>query len=124
MAVTAMELVKRARQGIREIDVAEARSESYKDALFLDTREPTETTKGIIPGAVTIPRGLLEFQVDPGLPSFQSALETDQTIVVYCASGGRSALAVERMMEMGYSNIVNLQGGYTAWKEGGGETTA
>ncbi|MEQ9638504.1 MAG: rhodanese-like domain-containing protein [Alphaproteobacteria bacterium] len=109
---------------IQEIDVAEAK-ELVADpgVVFLDVREPPELANtGHIPGAVHVPRGLLEFQADPEAPTHKAELDPSKKIVINCASGGRSALAAKTLTEMGYTDVVNLIGGMTAWLEAGGPT--
>ena len=80
------------------------------DVLFLDVREPAEVaTSGKVPGALAVPRGLVEFRADPA-----------KTVIAYCASGGRSALVGKTLKDMGYSNVRNL-GGFKGWLEAGGD---
>lgn len=115
----AADLVAEARAAAPQIDAAEARRRHGR-AVFLDVREPDETARGTIPGAVAVPRGLLEFAADPDLPTRNPALDPEAEVVVYCASGGRSALAAKTLAEMGYRNVANLAGGYAAWTESEG----
>jgi sulfur-carrier protein adenylyltransferase/sulfurtransferase len=99
---------------IRTIDVDAARDLIDHDhAAVLDVREPDETAQGVIPDAVTIPRGYLELRVEQAIP------DKDAPVVVYCASGVRSAFAVKSLHELGYTNAVNLAGGFDAWKGSG-----
>ena len=80
---------------------------------FVDVREPTETRMGFIPDAFLIPRGLLEFRIG-------SAVEDKNAkIVVYCKSGGRSALATRALKNLGYTNVISMDGGWTAWEAAG-----
>ena len=91
------------------------------DVLFLDVREPPEVaTSGKVPGALAIPRGLVEFRADPASPMHDAAFDRSKTIVAYCASGGRSALVGRTLKEMGYSNVRNL-GGFKGWLDAGGK---
>jgi rhodanese-related sulfurtransferase len=90
------------------------------DVLFVDVREAHETVSGVIPEALHAPRGFLEFLADPESPMHKPRLAEAQKLVVYCASGGRSALAVKTLIDMGYSDVVNLAGGVAAWKASGG----
>ncbi len=113
MTMTAMDLVANAKQNITEITVADAR-QALTDHLFLDVREPAEFTAGQIPGAINIPRGVLEFQIS-NHPAFGG--QQNANIIVYCQSGGRSALATESLHKLGYKNAVSLAGGYKAWSE-------
>ena len=115
MTMTAMEMVAQAKQHIREVDTNQARSMLGK-ALVLDVREPGEYAAGCLPGAVNIPRGVLEFKIDQH-PAFQGKQEED--LLVYCLSGGRSALAVEALQKLGWSKPVSLAGGFGAWRDAG-----
>jgi rhodanese-related sulfurtransferase len=92
------------------------------DTLFLDVREPVEiAASGKIPGALAIPRGLVEFRADPASPLHDAAFDRAKTLVAYCASGGRAALAGKVLKDMGYANVRNL-GGFKGWLDAGGET--
>jgi molybdopterin/thiamine biosynthesis adenylyltransferase len=82
-------------------------------SIFLDVREPDEYDQGAVVGAVHLPRGNLEFQVEGKLP------DKSAPIVVYCAGGVRSAFAVHTMEQLGYTNVSSLIGGFNRWKEGG-----
>lgn len=113
MAMTAMDLVANAKQNIIEISVTEAK-QALADNLLIDVREPAEFAAGNIPNAVNIPRGLLEFQIG-NHPAFANQQATK--IIVYCQSGGRSALATESLHKLGYTNAVSLAGGFKAWSE-------
>lgn len=115
MALTAMDLVAAAKQHIKEIDPTEASTLLGKVAV-LDVREPGEYAAGCLPGAVNLPRGVLEFKIDAH-PAFQG--QRDREILVYCQTGGRSALAVEALHKLGYDRAVSLAGGYKAWQESG-----
>lgn len=102
---------------VTSVDQAEALV-GRPDVQFVDVRETSEWDKGHVPGAVHVPRGLLEFQADPSTPSFKPELE-GKKLVVYCAAGGRSALAAKTLKDMGYDGVVNMQGGFTAWSQAG-----
>ena len=91
------------------------------DVLFLDVREPAEVAaSGKVPGALAIPRGLVEFRADPASPQHDAAFDRAKTVVAYCASGGRSALVGKTLKEMRYANVQNL-GGFKGWLDAGGE---
>jgi rhodanese-related sulfurtransferase len=91
------------------------------DVLFLDVREPAEVaTSGKVPGALAVPRGLVEFRADPASPMHDAAFDRAKTIVTYCASGGRAALVGKTLKDMGYANVRNL-GGFKGWVDAGGE---
>ncbi|WP_045224576.1 rhodanese-like domain-containing protein [Methyloterricola oryzae] len=115
MAMTAMDLVAAAKQNIREVSVAQAQDMVGK-ALVLDVREPGEYAGGCLPGAINIPRGVVEFQIG-NHPAFQGKQTAE--ILVYCLSGGRSALAAESLQKLGYTGLVSLAGGFKAWQESG-----
>lgn len=87
------------------------------DAVLVDVRETVERENdGVIPGAVHAPRGLLEFQADPDSPAYNDALHPDRRLVLYCGTGGRSALAAKTLLDMGYTDVASLAGGYAAWR--------
>ncbi len=89
------------------------------NAVVIDVRETQELqATGKVPGAVHIPRGMLEFKADPALPSHDKALDKSKTVIVYCASGGRSALAGKMLKDLGYGDVRNL-GGLKDWAEAG-----
>lgn len=122
MVKRAGDLVKEANASISAVTVDEAREMVGKgDVVFIDVREPAEVAKGKIPGAVHVPRGLLEFAADPESPMHNPALAPDKPTVVYCASGGRGALATKTLADMGYARPQNLKGGFTGWKDAGGD---
>jgi rhodanese-related sulfurtransferase len=99
------------------------RATSTTDSVVLvDLREPNERAEhGVIPGAVHIPRGLLELAADPTLPSHRSELDPNNRIVLHCAVGGRSALAALALQGMGFPDIAHLDGGFEAWRLAGRE---
>lgn len=117
MSLTAQDLVAAAKKNITEVDIPKPKT-LLNDALVLDVREPDEYAANCLPGAVNIPRGVLEFKIDAH-PQFKDKKEAD--ILVYCKTGGRGALATETLLKLGYSNAVNLAGGFTAWQENGQE---
>ena len=106
------ELLQQTKAQIREIDPAAA-EERLAQATFLDVREQDEFEQGMIPGAVFIPRGHLESQVENRIP------ERDTPIVVYCAGGVRSAFAAKTLAELGYRDVVSMAGGFGRWKNEG-----
>lgn len=117
MTLTAMDLVAQAKQNIVEIDIDEAKN-TLGTSLILDVREPSEYAAGHLPGAFNIPRGVLEFKIGSH-PDFQD--KQDAHIIVYCQSGGRSALAAEVLSKMGFNSTVSMAGGFKAWTDGGFE---
>ena len=108
------ELLAAAKSRITEIDTAEAqRRVDAGNVLLLDVREPDEHEQGAIPGALHIPRGHLEAQIE-GRVSDKS-----QEIVVYCAGGVRSAFAADTLQTLGFANVVSMDGGFSKWKDEG-----
>ncbi|MCK8784049.1 rhodanese-like domain-containing protein [Roseomonas sp. NAR14] len=92
------------------------------DVVFVDLREAKEREReGSIPGAFPCPRGMLEFWIDPESPYARPVFAAPKRFVFYCASGWRSALATRTAQEMGLENVAHLGGGFTAWKQAGGE---
>jgi rhodanese-related sulfurtransferase len=88
--------------------------------LVVDIREPRELEReGALPGAYRAPRGMLEFWVDPQSPYYRPALDDGRTLVLYCGSAWRSALAAAALQEMGREDVVHLEGGFGAWKAEG-----
>ena len=108
------QLVAEALQHIPEVAPAalKTRLDGGEQIVVIDVREHDEFAKGKIPGAYTIPRGVLEMQIDGRLPR-------ETTVVLYCGAGARSALACASLAEMGYDKVENLQGGWSAWTNSG-----
>ena len=91
------------------------------DWVFVDVRDGAELAKeGRVAGAVHASRGLLEFRIDPASPMHDPVFASGRNVVFYCGTGGRSALAAHRAMEMGLGKVVSMAGGFAAWKEAGG----
>jgi len=107
---------------VPKIGVAEAQALIDKgNVLVVDVRDGTEVAaSGKVPGALNVSRGLLEFKADPESPYYDKAFSKDKTVVLYCASGGRSALAGKLLQDFGYKDVRNL-GGFKDWVEGGGK---
>ena len=110
---TFRDLLAAAKSEITEVDTAGAAEQIDGGALILDVREPDEYEQGAVPGAVHIPRGHLEAQVEGRL------LDKTQPVVVYCAGGVRSAFAARTLQELGYSDVVSMAGGFGKWKDEG-----
>jgi len=90
------------------------------DALVVDVRDAMEVQQsGRVAGAIHVPRGMLEFRADPESSSHDKAFARNKTIILYCASGGRSALAGMTLKELGYQAVYNL-GGFKDWADSGG----
>jgi rhodanese-related sulfurtransferase len=121
MAKTAAELVAEAKQRIENLSVDQvARERTEGDPLLVDIREPEERARlGVIPGAVTAPRGMLEFWADRTSSYHRPEFDPDRRIILYCAGGGRSALAADTLRQMGYGDVAHLEGGFNAWKDAG-----
>ncbi|MGA9853503.1 MAG: rhodanese-like domain-containing protein [Gammaproteobacteria bacterium] len=111
---TAAELVAKAKAKIREVTPAEVAKNRDK-LVIIDVREPEEYAAGHIPGAIHIPRGVLEFKID----QFPVLHDRDRAIVLQCQGGGRSALATVALQELGFKNVSNLAGGFGAWNAAG-----
>ena len=112
---TALDLVAAAKARIQEVPVAAAEAAIAQADVLIDVREPDEYRQGHLPGAVNMPRGLLEFQF-----SSQPALEPrDLRVVLYCKTSGRAALAACALHDMGYLNVQSIAGGFDAWAAAG-----
>jgi rhodanese-related sulfurtransferase len=116
------QLVAEANAAVETIPVSEAVQQINRDDIvFVDIRDLPELERdGKIPGAVHASRGMLEFHVDPESPYHKDVFSSGKKILLYCASGGRSALAAQRMQEMGLTAVAHVGGGLKAWKEVGG----
>ena len=91
------------------------------NVAFIDIRETVERQQtGSVQGAVHAPRGLLEFIVDPEGPMHNDVFASGKKLLLFCASGGRSALAAKTLQDMGLGNVAHIAGGYAAWREAGG----
>ena len=108
------EIVEDARAAVTTTtpDKVKARLDQGEQLVLIDVREPDEWGQGIVPGAHTVPRGVLEGQVDNQVPR-------DATVVLYCGGGGRSALAARNLKEMGFDNVESMDGGFRAWADAG-----
>lgn len=118
---SARDLVAEANTSVTTIDADKAaRLASQPGTLFIDVREPGELAQnGTVEGAVNVPRGLLEFQADPQSPVHRPELEKAKRLILYCASGSRSALAAKSLNEMGFDNVAHVAGGFAALKTAG-----
>ncbi len=121
MATTLQAMVAAANQVVPTI-TPEAAKALVADgtAQVIDVRDAPEVeSSGKVEGALHISRGMLEFRADPASPFHDARLRPDQTVIVYCASGGRSALAGKVLKDLGYKDVRNL-GGFKAWVDSGG----
>jgi rhodanese-related sulfurtransferase len=114
-----MDLVAEADAAVRTLDVEEARAKLESDEfLFIDLRDIREVAKtGKILGAHHVPRGMLEFWIDPQSPYHKPIFAEDKTFIFYCGSGWRSALAAKTAQDMGLQPVAHIKGGMTAWLE-------
>jgi len=118
-----MDFVRAAKSRISEVNPQQLQGllESSEDLLLVDVRESSEHEQGHIRGALLVPRGILEAAADPGYPKHLPELSSarDRNIVLYCATGGRSALAADTLQLMGFRNVSSLDGGYARWEQEG-----
>ena len=111
------DMLNQVRRDIVEVDPASADA-VFDRAIFLDVREADEYAQGAVPGALHLPRGLLELQVEGRIPDKTSK------IIVYCAGGTRSALAAQALGQLGYSDVASMAGGFNRWKDEGRQWVA
>ena len=118
---SAKDLVAEASRNIETLSGVEAvKLVGDPNAVFVDIRESDELQKtGSVQGAVHVPRGLLEFQADPTSPTHKSELGGGKKLVLYCGSGGRSALGAKALTGMGITNIAHVAGGFSALQQAG-----
>lgn len=122
---TAAELVADARGRVENLDVEQFAAEVGRpDVVVVDLREPEEVAAGHVPGAVRVPRGMLEFRADPTSPYHDPRLQPGARILLYCASGGRSALAADALRTLGHTDVAHLAPGFAAWVAAGCEVAA
>jgi rhodanese-related sulfurtransferase len=112
---TAMDFVTAAKARITEIDVPQCLAELANAELVLDVREPDEYSQGHLPGAVNVPRGLLEFK----LSADTTLSRRDLQVLLYCKTGGRAALSAATLQDMGYLHVKSVAGGFDAWANAG-----
>ena len=115
MLMTAQQLVAEAKAQIREIDSGEAVLLLQEGALCLDVRETGEHQAERLQGSINIPRGVLEFLIG----EHPELANKERTVVVYCKTGGRSALAALNLQRLGYKGVISLAGGIEAWRTRG-----
>jgi rhodanese-related sulfurtransferase len=121
MATSVKQMLEAANAAVPKISPDKAREIIAKgNALVVDVRDgPEVQASGKVAGAVHVSRGMLEFRADPDLPSHDKNFSKDKDIIVYCASGGRSALAGKMLKDLGYERVYNL-GGFKDWADAGG----
>ena len=113
------DMVREAKTRVPEVTAGESMRimREKPDTVMIDCREPNEAALGTVAGAVVIPRGLLEQNIE-------RYAARDRKIIIYCASGNRSALAADSLREMGYQDAATMAGGFRAWVEAGGDVDA
>ena len=115
MSMTPQQLVEEAKAQIAEIDANSAAQRISAGAVVIDVREPAEFDAGCLPNAVNIPRGVLEFKTS----DHPALANKNAEILVYCKTGGRSALAALSLQRLGYAKPVSVAGGFEAWVNAG-----
>jgi molybdopterin/thiamine biosynthesis adenylyltransferase/rhodanese-related sulfurtransferase len=114
MSPSGAEVIRQIKQQVDEVDPAEVSEHLGNGVVLVDVRESEEWDRGHIPGAVHVPRGYLESRIDAAVP------DRDARVILYCASGQRSALAAHTLSGLlGYSNVASMTGGITLWKDRG-----
>jgi len=107
------DLVAVAKQQVTEIDVAKAKQLlAESNTVIIDTREESEYAVGHIEGALLLPRGVLEFKIG----AVSELADKSKSVLIYCRTGGRSALAAQTLQQLGYTNVLSMAGGFEAWK--------
>ena len=121
MSTSVKQLMAEANAVVLKITPAETREMIAKgNTLVIDVRDAHEVEKsGKIAGAVNVSRGMLEFRADPESPYHDKAFAKEKTVIVYCASGGRSALSGKVLKDLGYGDVFNA-GAFKDWAESGG----
>ncbi len=122
MAGSVKELMESANAAVPRINADDARKLiAERNALVVDVRDfPEIKASGKIKGAINVPRGMIEFRADPETPYHDKAFAKDRPVIVYCASGGRSALSGKVLKDFGFREVYNL-GAFKDWAESGGE---
>ena len=121
MATTVKDMLAAAHAAVPKIEYEEAKALLDSGAaLLVDVRDGGEVeASGKAEGALHVSRGMLEFKADPESPFHDEAFAKDKTVILYCASGGRSALAGKVLQDLGFTDVRNL-GGFPDWAEAGG----
>lgn len=122
MTTSVKEMMAAAHAAVPRISPEQARRMvSDQNALVVDVRDTPEIqASGKVSGALHVSRGMLEFRADPDSPYHDKSFSKDRPVILYCASGGRSALAGKALKDLGYENVHNL-GAFKDWAESGGE---
>lgn len=118
---TVGEMVAEAKTRIENVTLDQLQDEIRRGTTqVVDIRDVRERKKlGWIPGSIHVPRGMLEFWLDPTSPYYQAKVDPERRIVLHCAGGGRSALAADVLREMGFPDIAHLEAGFNGWAAAG-----
>ena len=118
---TVEQMVEEAKGRIQNLSIGQLQAELAGGGVqLLDIRDVRERQAlGWIPGALHVPRGMLEFWVDPTSPYYRGRFDPEKRIVLYCAAGGRSALAADVLRDMGFPNVAHLEVGFNGWSAAG-----
>jgi rhodanese-related sulfurtransferase len=110
-----LRLVKEAKTRIKEEDFREVKKklDAGEKMIVVDTREDNEWARGHIPNAIHLGKGVIERDIERAIP------DKNETIVLYCGGGYRSALAADNLQKMGYRNVISMDGGWRGWTEAG-----
>ncbi len=110
-----LKLVQQAKEEVTECTVQDVKQRLDRNEAFhlVDVREDREWDAGHLPGAIHLAKGIIERDVEKMIP------DTAAPIVLYCGGGFRSALAAKNLQEMGYSNVISMDGGFSGWKNAG-----
>jgi rhodanese-related sulfurtransferase len=120
MGKSVKELVEAANAVVPRVTAEQAQQMIADGALVVDVRDAAEVDQsGKVAGAVHVPRGMVEFRADPQSPYHDASFAKDKPVILYCASGGRAALAGLALKEMGFDDVYNL-GGFADWAKSGG----
>jgi rhodanese-related sulfurtransferase len=121
MATSVKQMLEAANAAVPKVTPAQAKELIAKgNTLVVDVRDgPEVQASGKVAGAVHVSRGMLEFRADPDLPSHDKNFSKDKTVILYCGSGGRAALAGKMLKDLGYDRVLNL-GGFKDWADSGG----
>ncbi len=121
MATSVKQMLEAANAAVPKVAPAQAKELIAKgNTLIVDVRDgPEVQASGKVAGAVHVSRGMLEFRADPDLPSHDKNFSKDKTVILYCGSGGRAALAGKMLKDLGYDRVLNL-GGFKDWANSGG----
>ena len=118
---TVGQMVEEAKKRIQNLSVTDLEAEMKQpDVQVLDIRDVRERRKlGFIPGSTHVPRGMLEFWLDPTSHYYSGKVDPEKRIIVYCAGGQRSALAADVLRSMGFPSVAHLEVGFNGWSAAG-----